>query len=668
MAHGKVVYLMSRFTNDGLFWKPVEKKIGGALCRERCAPPIPDTGWTAPRSFPNLRGARALAIDVETYDPDLTAGKGPGWARKTGYLVGVSVATDDGHAWYFPMRHTVQPETNLDADHVRAWLSDTLGDERPKVGANLIYDVPWLENEGVRIGGELYDVQYAEALLSEDERVGLDVLAAKYLGLHKESTALYQWSRAMYGGSESAQRANIWRAPPCLVGPYGEADALLPMQILKKQLPFLQAESLFPLFRRENALTRLLIKMRRAGVRVDLDAAEKLRDQLRAETRVKQDALIEAAGMPIEIYAAESIAAVFDRYNLAYPRTKTGKPSFTKNFLESNSHPIAKSITEIRQLDKLASVFIQSYLIDNNVDGFIHCEFHPLRGDTNGTRSGRLSASHPNLQNIPKRTALGKTIRKLFIPDDASAQWRKYDASQIEYRMLAHFAIGAGSDEVRRAYQTDPKTDFHKLTQRLIFEKTNKDIPREPTKNINFGFIYGMQERTLAKNLNLVGSAATELFEAYHAGAPYVKATFEHFKQFAADYGYVETITHRKSRFNDWVPNGHYKSRPTPVSYDEALMLYGGDIKRAFTHKATNRVFQGSAADIMKEGMLQCYEAGLFDVDVPRITVHDELDFSDADSDDTRFLQIQKCLEHAIEVSVPILYECSIGKNWGAAA
>jgi DNA polymerase-1 len=248
-----------------MFWQD-EQVEKGKRNIVRVMPPIPDTGWRAPRDLPNLSHASAIAIDTETWDPELLE-NGPGWARHRGHIVGVSLSVPEGYSWYLPIRHSVMPEDNLDPGQVLKYLQDMLGNPvQPKVGANLLYDVGWLREEGVHVHGELMDVQFAEALLDERATTNLDDLGARYVGEHKESNTLYQWCSDFYGGGiDGKQRANIHRAPPCLVGPYAQQDARLPMQVLMKQWPRMEAEGLLDLFRMECGLIPLLIEMRLRG-------------------------------------------------------------------------------------------------------------------------------------------------------------------------------------------------------------------------------------------------------------------------------------------------------------------------------------------------------------------------------------------------------------------
>ena len=661
-----------RFDERGLFWQdqPPSRKRGDVV---RVQPPIPDTGWKAPKDFPLLRNARTLSVDVETYDPELTD-NGPGWARGKGHIVGVSVGADSGGRWYFPVRHEVEPEDNMDPDKVFAWLRDTFANpKQPKVGANLLYDVGWLGEENVIVAGDLYDVQFAEALLTEAGKVALDHLAEKYLGEHKDSTLLYKWCADFYGGNPTdKQRANIYRAPPRLVGPYAESDADLPLRIIPKQFALLREQKLDRLFMRENKLIKLLVAMRREGVSVDIPKAEKLYEKLEGEVTKQKGVLRTLAKRDIDINSSASIARVFDGLGLSYNKTAKGNPSFTADFLKASDKEVAKKIVEVRKLEKIKNVFIKSYLIDSHINGKIYCQFHPLKNDSNGARGGRYSSSNPNLQNITARDELwAPLIRGLFIPDEGHKQWRKMDLSQIEYRFLAHFAVGEGSEELRASYNDDPKTDYHTLTQNLIKEMTGIALERKPTKTINFGLLYGMGERTLSKELDILLAKAKKLFAAYHRGVPFVKATMEHYSQEALDFGVITTIMGRRSRFDVFEPDswGGRDTRAVALPYEKALTTYGPNIKRAFSHKALNRELQGSAADFMKEAMLQCWEQGLFDeTGVPRLTVHDELDFSDTGGHDKAFAEVKRIFANAIKLKVPVMVDEEIGPDWGHVA
>lgn len=662
-----------RFDNIGLFWEDVPLERGGP--RVNVMPPIPDTGWTAPCEFPNLSRARTISLDCETWDPEFET-HGPGWARGKGHIVGVSIGADGGGRWYFPMRHEIEPETNMDPAKVLAWLRVTLSNRfQPKVGANLIYDIGWLKQEGVEVAGELVDVQFAESLLSERARVSLDILGLKYLGEGKESNVLYQWLSDYYGGTLGGkQRKNIYRAPARLVGPYAESDADLPLRLAPILYKLMLQENLVDLFRLECALIPLTVAMRFKGVRIDLNKAEQLQEILSIREQEVQAKLDRTVGFQVETTKPDSIAKAFDSMGFTYNRTATGQPSFTKKFLENVKNPVTDAINDIRKLRKLRGTFIESYILGAHINGRIFCQFHPLRGDEGGTRSGRWSSSTPNLQNIPARDEeLAPLIRGLFLPDEGHKQWRKYDYSQIEYRFLIHYAVGPGADEARSKFINDPNTDYHDYTMDLVIPYAGWDVStpekrkhkRRPIKNINFGLVYGMGEGKLAGDLGLTRKEGKSLFGAYHTALPFVKATMEESSNEIQNTGFITTILGRRSRFDLWEPEG-YGRDDIPLPYEAAVSTYGWNLKRSGAHKAINRRLQGSSADLIKKAMLDAWNAGIFDyIGVPPLTVHDELDFSDAGGKEDGWEALHHTLEHAIPLRIPVKAECEVGPDWG---
>jgi len=409
----------------------------------------------------------------------------------------------------------------------------------------------------------------------------------------------------------------------------------------------------------------MLIDMRFAGVTVDIPRAEELRETLAEREKLEAAKLRNLVGFDVDINSAETLARAFDKVGLSYNKTAKGKPSFTKDFLKAVQHPVADHIREIRKLAKLRGTFVESYILNSHVNGRVFGQFHPLRGDEGGTRSGRFSSSTPNLQNLPSRDdELAPLVRGLFIPDPGHEQWRKYDYSQIEYRFLAHFAVGPMSDEIRRIFNADPNTDYHVMTQELVHRQTGQLLDRKPIKNINFGLIYGMGVDKLAGGLGLSVKAGKELFAAYHKGAPFAKATMEACSEEARDTGIITTILGRKSRFDLWEPQG-WGSEGMALPYEQAILKYG-QIRRAYTHKALNRRLQGSAADMMKMAMWRCYKDGIFnETGIPRLTVHDELDFSDPGGKDAAFREMKHILENAMPLRIPIKADCDIGPDWG---
>ncbi len=662
---------MARDDSIGLFWEDLPAERG----KNRIAavmPDIPDTGWTPPLTLPNLSNSSVIALDVETWDPDLDE-MGPGWARGSGHLVGISLGDDKGGRWYFPIRHEIEPEMNWDAEVVLLWLKQTLcNPKQPKVGANIIYDIGWLWHEGIHVQGPLFDVQYAEALLDEAAPVALEVLGQKYLDEGKESNLLYQWCSDYYSGPVTGkQRKNIYRAPPRLVGPYAESDADLPLRIIAKQWPLLQKEGLMDIFIMECELIYLYLEMRFEGVSVNVPYAEELSVQLETREGEFQSELDRLAGFGVNTNSGDHLAKVFNQEGLSYNYTKPsksfprGKPSFTKDFIATVNHPVGALIREIKTHQKLRSTFVESYILNSHVNGKVYGQFHPLRGESYGTRSGRYSSSNPNLQNIPSRDEiLAPMIRGLFIPDPHHVAWRKYDYSQIEYRFMVHFAVGRAGDRARAMFNANPDLDYHDFAQKLILDETGMHIERKPIKNINFGLIYGMGADTFSKQLGMSKKDTKALIKTYFSAVDFAKPTMDAAMEEAQNTGVISTILGRKSRFDLWEPAG-WNKKGYPLPIEKAILKYG-NIKRAETHKALNRKLQGSAADQIKMGMWKCYKEGIYDdIGVPRLTVHDEMNHSDPGGKNEGFREMRHIFETAIPLSIPVKFDFEYGSNWG---
>lgn len=657
-----------RYDDIGLFWEdiPIERTRGQRTYQVQ---PIPQTSWRPIKDYPNLSGAKIISFDTETKDPGIAEKKGPGWATGYGHVVGFSVSVDN-NAWYFPIRHELQPELNMDPHNSLRWLNDTLKTNIPKVGANLLYDYGWLLHEGVSIGGMLYDVQFAQALINETTPVNLDYLGELYCSVGKESNELYEWCALSYGGTANGkQRANIYRAPTGLSALYAQQDALLPFKVLQQQWRNLEVLGLVELFEMECKLIPLLYKMRMKGVRVDIEKAHLLHNQITQKLEQGYAELSDLAGQPLDsVSNSEALMDAVENCGIILPRTVTGRRSLTKPWMKAQNHPVVLKITALRDLVKIRDVFIDSYILGTSVNDRIHCQFHSMRDDANGTISGRFSSSAPNLQNIPKRSSLGKEIRKIFVPDYGE-QWRRYDYSQVEYRMLAHFAVGDGSDEIRNIYNHNPKADFHNTTGDLITKFANLTLEREPVKTINFGLTYGMGFDALYNDLKshnpkLTKQQAKALVQAYHQGVPFSRQTLNYYMNMAQQTGQVKTVMGRITHFDLWEPIRSRGEKPLP--FEQAVFEYGTQLQRAKTYKALNAVLQGSAADLMKKAMLICMEEGIFEqTGYPSLTVHDELDFSDGVYDETIWNKVRYVMENAIPLSIPFLAEPEIGPNWG---
>lgn len=600
-------------------------------------------------TYPNLKDQGLLAIDIETNDPDLLE-KGPG-VRRDAYIVGVAVATEAGFKAYYPVAH--ERGVNLPRDKVFGWLKRELARPGPKIGTNLLYDLDFLSAVGVEVAGPHWDIMVAEPLIDENQRrYSLEAQAQKYLKRGKLNERLDAWIVKNLGVKQNAVKKNIWRAPAEVVAPYAIGDVTLPIRIFKKQRAILNKLGLWELFELESSLIPMLLAMRQRGVAVDVKKAEQLFEEL----TLKQSALSLTVG--VDPWNAADIGRLYDKMGIAYPRTaKTKAPSFTKQWLAQDPNKVSQTINEIRHLDKLRNTFIKGFILDGHTNGRIHCQFNQLKGDDNGTVTGRFSSSTPNMQQIPARSFTGKLIRSLFIPDRKGDLWGKTDYSQIEYRLMANEAIELeldGYEDVQKAYQNDD-ADFHQI----IADMTGLD--RNAAKTINFGIAYGEGVNKLCAALGLDRKAGFKLLDEYHTRAPFMKPLMKQCMKEAQDTGMIHTMFNRTRHFDKMELTD---ARGEQHVFDNAI----GGAKRAFTYKALNARIQGTAADILKIALRDIWKSGVISVlGVPQLIVHDEIDVSVPNTKIGReaFYEMKHIMETCVKLHIPVRVDASLGPSWG---
>ena len=603
--------------------------------------------WTTPSEFPDLRQYDEIAVDLETRDPDLKS-KGSGSVIGSGEVVGIAVAVQ-GASWYFPIAHGNGP--NMDRKKVLEWFKDTLASNAIKIFHNAMYDVCWIRNLGIKINGLIVDTMIAASLVNENRfRYDLNSLSWDYLG-HGKNEAILNEAAKEWGIDPKAE---MWKLPAIHVGQYAEKDASLTFDLwqeMKKEILAQDIESVFDL---ETDLFPCLIDMKFKGVRVDVEKAHQLKEKLLAQETALLQEIKKETQIDAQIWAARSIAEVFDKLKLPYERTeKTQAPSFTKNFLSEHNHPLVKKIAKAREINKAHTTFIDT-IIKHEHKGRIHADINQIRSDQGGTVTGRFSYSNPNLQQIPARNKdLGPLIRSLFIPEEGHT-WGCFDYSQQEPRLVAHYASlykFPSVFEVIDAYGDDVKTDFHQMVADMA------QIPRVQAKTINLGLFYGMGKTKLQAELGVSKDKAKELFDQYHAKVPFVKQLMNSASNRAQDRGQIRTLLGRLCRFHLWEPNyfGMHKALP----HEEALREHGPGIKRAYTYKALNKLIQGSAADMTKKSMLDLYREGI----IAHIQIHDELDLSVESPEQVN--KIIEIMENAVKLEVPNKVDYESGKNWG---
>ena len=604
----------------------------------------PQTEWIPPQDFPDLSRYDEISIDLETKDPQLKT-MGSGSVTGKARIVGIAVAVKDW-AGYYPIAH--EGGGNMDEKRVIEWFRIILNYPSTKIFHNAMYDVCFIRAAGLKINGRIVDTMIAGSLVDENRfRYDLGSMGRDYLGRGKNEAVLKE--TADVWGVDA--KSEMYKLPAMYVGEYAEQDAKLTLalwQEMKKEIYNQDIESIFDL---ETELFPCLVDMRFLGVRVDTEAAYKLKQKLLGEEKECLHKVKKETSIDVQIWAARSIEKVFQKLNLPYDLTaKTNSPSFTKNFLQNHPNPIVKLIARAREINKSHTTFIDT-ILKHEHKGRIHSEINQIRSDSGGTVTGRFSYNNPNLQQIPARNKeLGPLIRSLFIPEEGM-KWGCFDYSQQEPRLVTHYASLDGLygvDEVLDAYN-EGEADFHQIVSDMA------NIPRSQAKTINLGLFYGMGKNKLQAELGVSKEDAEDLFRTYHDKVPFVKMLMESVMRRAQDKGRVRTLLGRRCRFNLWEPNqfGIHKALP----HEEALAEHGPGIKRAFTYKALNKLIQGSAADMTKKAMVDLYKEGI----IPHIQVHDELDISvDGNSD-----KIKNIMESAVELEVPNKVDYESGPNWG---
>jgi DNA polymerase I-like protein with 3'-5' exonuclease and polymerase domains len=612
------------------------------------------TEWVPVEELPSTPSAiKEIAIDLETKDPRIKT-HGPGWPTGNGDVVGIAICYE-GFTAYLPFGH--EGGGNLDRKIVLNWFEKEIASHSAdKIFYNAAYDVGWIRHLGIELEGRILDAMLAAPLLNENRfSYSLNAVAYDYLGEMKSEAALREAAQE-FGVDPKGE---LYKLPATFVGEYAEADARLTLQLWQTFKSELSKEDLWQVFDLETEVLPLCIEMTRRGIRVDLDEAERLKQDLLKEVKKILSGIQKETGISIELWAAASIAKVFDQLKIPYGRTKTGLPSFTKNFLSQHEHPIAQKIAEAREYDKIGNTFLSSIFRYTEKDR-IHGHINQLRSEGGGTVSGRISMANPNLQQIPARNPdMAKKIRGLFLPEEGE-RWASMDFDQQEPRILVHFSSLTnkgltGSDAFVQAYRTKEKTDFHQMVADIA------SIPRKQAKTINLGIMYGMGQTKLAEQLDVSTDDAKRLMRQYHDDVPFVKELMDAVQRKVSHRdkgGFVRSLLGRKCRFDLWEPNLFVSSKALPK--EEAHIEYGDNIKRAYTYKALNRLIQSSAADQTKASMAAIYkEKGK----IPLVQIHDELAFSVSDEKEAR--ELCTAMEDAVELEVPTPCDISLGPNWG---
>lgn len=589
-----------------------------------------------------LRAADLFVFDTETTSTDALQAD----------LVGLSFCVKEQQAWYVPVRWQPRGDPSgaliVNANHTehalaRETVLRALKDifESPaiqKAGQNIKYDALVLLHNGIAVQGITYDTMVASYILRADGQHNLDALAREYL--HYKMVSYEE----LVGKGKQAK--HISEIPLDSVANYSAEDADMTFRIRSRQIPRLQEMELLRLCEEiEFPLIGTLARMEYEGIALNVPYLAEMSHDLEQTLRNLVGDIHHLAGEEFNINSTQQLGEIlFNRLKLPTVRkTKTGF-STDVGVLETlhGMHPIIDKLLEYRQLTKLKSTYIDALpTLINPQSGRVHTSFNQTVAAT-----GRLSSSDPNLQNIPIRTEIGRSIRKAFIPRSQGSLLMSADYSQIELRVMAHMS----SDEsLIAAFRNDE--DIHSTTAARVFGVAPGSITRDmrrKAKEVNFGIMYGIGPFGLANRLEITQGEAKEIISRYFDRFPKVKQYINDTIDSARRRGYVSTLLGRRR----YLPDINSKNQ---------------NIRGNAERQAINMPIQGTAADMIKIAMIRLDEAirtGHYGSRM-LLQVHDELVLEVPKIEQEAIaVLVREKMQNALNLSVPVKVDVGAGTDW----
>lgn len=557
-------------------------------------------------------------------------------------IVGCSFAWEAGRAFYVPVR-SPPGDPQLDLENVLAALRPVLEDPAiEKVGQNLKYDVVVLRGSGVELKGVAFDTMVADYLLAPGERShNIDDMAKRYL--RHETIKISE----LIGSGKKQKRMD--EVPVDAVTPYAAEDADIPLRLREILRDRLAEEDLNGLFLElEMPLVQVLAELEFNGIRIDVARCRQLSDRYAKRMSELESEIYAIAGHEFNIASVKQLAAVlFDELQLpVVKKTRTGRSTDVEVLNElAKQHELPAKLVEYRHYAKLKSTYVDALpKLVLPQTGRVHGSFTQ---DTAAT--GRLSSKDPNLQNIPIRSSEGREIRSAFLPEEG---WKLLtaDYSQIELRVLAHYC---GDKTLQQAFFED--RDIHALVAAEVYGVPLESVTpemRRSAKAINFGIIYGQSPFGLAKALDISQDEAAEFIDAYFAKYPGVDQFVTKVLEQCSRSRYVSTILGRRR----------------PIGGVRSSEKRGDSRQRNLPERiAINTVIQGSAADLIKQAMINIHRR-LRDEEFQArmlLQIHDELVFEVPPSESEQVSAlVNQCMVHAHPLDVPLKVDLKMGKNW----
>lgn len=628
--------------------------------------------WVPPSFLPDLSDAKEIAIDTENKDPRLKI-LGPGYIRKDGHVAGIGIATDTGFSGYFPIAHFAGG--NLDSKIVCKWLASTCSHARDYVFANAQYDLGWLRNLGIEVAGRVVDISIAATLLDEEATEGysLNSIGRRYTGQGKDEALL----RTAASNWEVDPKADLWKLPPKLVGPYAEKDPVLTLKAWHALKPLLEKENLMKVFELECKVTPVLFEMFWRGIRVDLDYGCALNERWQKE----EAQVLRSFNFSVEdLWTPEAIHRYCAKNGIELPRTApsksfpNGQLSAKKDYLTNLNHPALAPLLKARAINRTRQTFLVDVLLKGHLNGRIHPQYIQLASDEGGTRTGRLACRNPNAQQFPKRSTLfdAKAIRKCLLPEEGLL-WAKHDYWSQEPTLQCHYGLRTnlpGANFVRDQFAKRIK--LYTIIEQLTGGKCNYDQAKE----VVLGRSYRMGATKMAQRMGIDYDRCQEILEAFDSGVPYIGLLGTALTEKAQQTGFVRTVLGRHRHFDHWTITkrsdpeyqrlkalGQEKKYipPMPVKGRKAAVAKWteyAELERAWCYKAFNALIQGSAADQTKQALVDINQA----IGLPQMTVHDEISKSVKDEAESKIMG--EIMVNCVKLLCPAQTDADLGPSW----
>jgi DNA polymerase I-like protein with 3'-5' exonuclease and polymerase domains len=641
-----------------------------------------------------------IGLDIETHDP-LLKDQGVSWVYGQGHVI-VAGAYSNGRS---------DCMEGGAAANIVTWLKDkNVTVVGANIGYDLGWLCYANGIKATDIKCRTVDVQIAESFIDEYADYSLDALAKRYLGECKgvdklEAAAKYHGLR----GDPRAHLQKLWDlGHQELIKEYVKSDARQAALIWEAQQALIPEESLETL--EDNfELIKIALDMKQRGVRVDMDKRTQNYVRL-AAARDARKRSFELEHGKVNVNSTKQLAELFKKHGIPvrykvtvkgvngvlfrsmderYAHAKelrlvvngikvrkgslcvylperfalsadiqltrkgymvTCNPNIGSKQLEAlkESHKVAADISDLKMatsiLDKFLGEDFNRFIVKHGDDNYrIHADISIC----GARQTGRMSYSHPNLQQVPTRQILFKgtpdematseICREIFIPD-SGYEICKADYSGQEQRILAHFAVGIGASEVREKYKADPHTDYHQYAGEIsgLIDKYGEQVGRKYAKNLGFGLNYGMMLNTMCETFGWGADEAHLIMDMYFDALPFVRTTFDAASKKLIDRGYVLTLGGR-----------HLHTDSESGAY-----------------KALNKIIQGSAADMTKRAVVNYYKNGFNKKNPPYLIIHDEIVFGVPLDGKNNVKEIVRIMENTHQMRVPIVVEPELGKDW----